>query len=306
MWSLTLYATRCTHAVGMSAVRAGLRSQRRGKLIAYPISANGVLTRALEAGRAGPAVVFLHGVGARADRWIRNLDAIAVKGFHTYAVDFPGHGFAEKSSAIPTGVPELAAFVLACLDDFEIERFHLVGTSLGGHVAAHVASAAPSRVETLALVGTLGIVPLSAAAQVAIAESVVTTSIDGIRGKLTRVVHDPALVRDDWITEEWRVNNSPGASAALQRFADYFKARINDDLVTLPLAPHLRDSVTLIWGADDPITPRAMAEQTANRLGAGINWIDRAAHAPYFEQPDAFNRILLEHFDKAQSQIGEN
>ena len=65
-------------------------------MIQYPLGAAGTLTRVLEAGRGDRTMLLVHGVGARADRWRLNLDALAEAGYHAYAIDLPGHGLAEK------------------------------------------------------------------------------------------------------------------------------------------------------------------------------------------------------------------
>ena len=64
-----------------------------------------VTTRVLEAGQGDRVIVFVHGTGGRADRWSRNLDAFADAGFHAYAFDLPGHGFASKGADVACSVP---------------------------------------------------------------------------------------------------------------------------------------------------------------------------------------------------------
>ncbi len=61
-------------------------------MIQYPLSIGGILTRVLEAGTGDEAIVFLHGLGARADRWRGTLQSFATQGFRCFAFDFPGHG----------------------------------------------------------------------------------------------------------------------------------------------------------------------------------------------------------------------
>ena len=66
-------------------------------IIAYPFGVNGVTLRVLEAGAGTETVVFLHGLGARADRWRLNMPPLATAGFRAFALDFPGHGFSERA-----------------------------------------------------------------------------------------------------------------------------------------------------------------------------------------------------------------
>jgi pimeloyl-ACP methyl ester carboxylesterase len=155
-------------------------TERPAGVINYPAGAGSAYTRVLEAGSGDRTVLMLHGVGARADRWLANLTALAAAGLHTYAIDFPGHGFAEKGGAPDYSVAGFADFVLEVMDTLHLPSCSLVGTSLGGHVAARIAADAPDRVRSLTLVGPMGMVPTGATVRRALAKSIVETSREGI------------------------------------------------------------------------------------------------------------------------------
>ena len=48
------------------------------------------------AGEAGPPVLCIHGFGASADHWRRNLPALGAGGFRAYAIDLLGYGYSDK------------------------------------------------------------------------------------------------------------------------------------------------------------------------------------------------------------------
>src|SRR3546814_8631822 len=100
-------------------------------MIQYPCASHGIQTRVLDAGK-GPALVFIHGLGARADRWRHNLEPLAAAGYRCVAVDLPGHGYATKGD-IPFSVPHCANWLQAILDQIGDGQCALVGTSLGGY-----------------------------------------------------------------------------------------------------------------------------------------------------------------------------
>ncbi len=134
-------------------------------MIAYPMQVAGVLTRVLEAGKSGPVVVLVHGTCGRADRWSRNLDALATAGYHAYAFDLPGHGFAAKGPGVDCSVPGYRKFLslfLEKISEEKKEKTFLVGTSLGGHVVASYAVENPARVAAVALVGSMALLPIGA------------------------------------------------------------------------------------------------------------------------------------------------
>jgi len=262
-------------------------------MISYPLGAGGVVTRVLESGAGPDAAVLLHGIGARADRFVRNVGALAPQLGRVLALDFPGHGFASKDDRTPATVPRLAEFVVAALDAADVPRATLIGTSLGGHVSATIACNAPQRVDKLVLVGTLGISPLAPERCERMRSNVRDTSREGIRKKLSSVLHDESLVTDEWVDEEYRANNSPGAAAALGRLADYLADDLNGDLVGEALADRDdRPETLLIWGANDRSVPLEDAYAAQALLGAPLAIIEDAAHVPYFEHAETFNELV--------------
>lgn len=80
----------------------------------------------------GPAIVFLHGVGAAGWMWWRQVPAFA--DHLCLTVDLPGHG---RSRDVPwTSVADTARRVAALVRARTATgRAHVVGLSLGGHVA---------------------------------------------------------------------------------------------------------------------------------------------------------------------------
>ena len=58
-----------------------------------------------------------------------------------------------------------------------------------------------------------------------------------------------------------------------------------------------RFEVLLVWGREDLGFPLAMGEAAHQMLdGSRLAIMDNAAHAPYFERPDAFNAIVTQFF----------
>jgi pimeloyl-ACP methyl ester carboxylesterase len=267
-------------------------------VIQYPLGTAGTQTRVLEAGSGDRTMLLVHGVGARADRWRLNIDPFADAGYHAFAVDLPGHGFASKGDGFSHSVPNYAAFARGVLEEVGADRWYLVGTSLGGHVLATVACEAPERVAGLVLVGTLGMVPLGTEARERTAGLIADASPETVDRKLRTVLHDEALVTADLLREEVRINNSPGAAEAFAQIAEYFARHIDDHVVGEQLAAVCGDvPVLLVWGREDLGFPPAMGEAAHDLLpGSRLAIMDNAAHAPYFERPEAFNAIVTGFF----------
>ncbi|MCY4640347.1 MAG: alpha/beta hydrolase [Chloroflexi bacterium] len=108
----------------------------------------------IDEGSGGPALLFIHG-------WLRSTadwskQARAFRGRHrVIRADLRGHG---RSPAPAGGYTrrELAADVVALMDELDLASVVLVGHSMGCGVALEVAAAAPRRVCALALVDGVG------------------------------------------------------------------------------------------------------------------------------------------------------
>lgn len=272
-------------------------------MIAYPLAVGGWRTRVLEAGAGGRALVFIHGLGARADRWRANLEPLARSGYHCYALDLPGHGFADKGTGFAYGVPGFAAFVRELMGALGLGEAALVGTSLGGHIAAWLAAERSAGIRGLVLVGATGLAPLGEAEGQAIAKNVRDTSREGTERKLRFVLGDPRLVTAEWVEEEWRINTSAGAAEAFERLARYFvepggivSHGVGDRLAELTG----RIPTLLVWGKADQVVPLGVGERAVARLpGARLITIGETGHLPYLERADEFNRIVLEFLGQA-------
>jgi pimeloyl-ACP methyl ester carboxylesterase len=264
-------------------------------MFGYPISVDGVATRVLQSGLEGHPVIFIHGTGTRADRFVRNLDVIADSGFRAYAIDLPGHGFADKDSAYDHSVlgytEFLAGFIRGLIDD----RVTLVGTSLGGHVAAKHAIENPSRVRGLVLVGAMGIVPLGREATSRIQCGAMMLSREDIAAKLGRVIADPSLITQNLIDEEFHVNNSPGARVCFEKLGRYIANQLDADLVGSELDRcGGAFPISLVWGREDRTVPLAVGVAAKGAVrGAKLAIISDSAHSVYFERPETFNRLLV-------------
>jgi 2-hydroxy-6-oxonona-2,4-dienedioate hydrolase len=270
------------------------------EILQYPLAAGGVVTRVLDCGAGAEAVIFVHGLGARADRWRLTLPGFAAAGYHGYAVDLPGHGFAAKGREVPASVPAFAEMLASLLDTLGIERCFLVGTSLGGHVAATVACRSPRRVRGLVLVGAVGLVPITAEQGNAIRANVRQTSREAIARKMAFVFADAGKIPASMIEEEWRVNTSPGAAQSFEVLGDYIAEEVNNDNVGPALAALTGEIPTLlVWGRQDAAVPLEIGERAHALLrGSELLVIDNAGHAPYVEQSQAFNDAVLARLER--------
>jgi 2-hydroxy-6-oxonona-2,4-dienedioate hydrolase len=270
-------------------------SHGRDQVISYPVSVNGIRTRVVESQGGTTPLICLHGVGSRADRFIPVIPGLVAAGFHVYAIDFPGHGFADKTEGIDYRPRGFADFIAAVLDELGLADVVIAGTSLGGQVAARIACDRPELVTAVVLIGTMGIAELPEDNKVA-PENVANGSEEAIRAKFAFLVSDPAMVTDAWVREESMINSSAGAARALASAAALLNSEANDDRQDERLRIERPDMpVLIVWGENDRWTPLSMGEQSHELLpGSHFVVMPGCGHAPYFEDPASFVEIVSE------------
>lgn len=263
-------------------------------MIVYPAGVRDRITRVLESGTEGDAVVFCHGLAARADRWRHNLDVVANAGYHAYAYDHPGHGLATKGPDYDYTVPGFADFLESFLEFAGIEEAYLVGTSFGGATAGEFTTRHADRVKGLVLVGAVGLAPMPQETRQRIRDRIGDASLDGVKTKLTTLLIDASLATDDFVREEHMINSSPGAKEAFDRLGAYMAEDVERDIVVDRLAEvGERVPVLLLWGELDRTFPVSVAEEARAKIpGASLALVRGAGHAPYYEKAAAFNGVL--------------
>jgi pimeloyl-ACP methyl ester carboxylesterase len=243
---------------------------------------------------SGTPFVLLHGIGSAARSWEPQLEGLS-KSFRVIAWDAPGYG---GSSVIDKQFPDagdFAAALEALLAVLGVDRFHLAGHSFGCITAARFARLHPERILTLTLSG--------------IATGHAHLPEDE-RERLRRLRLDDLEALGPRGMAEKRGPRLPGPDAdeATKRAVIETMAQVRPDgypraVYTLSMADTRADvrqldkamRVQFVYGEADVITP---VEQNRSvhreRPDAPVHALPRTGHAPYVEQPAAFNRILLE------------
>jgi 3-oxoadipate enol-lactonase len=196
-----------------------------------------------------------------------------------------GHGLSEVPPG-PYTVEQLGRELLGLLDSLELARVSFCGLSLGGAVGQWLGAHAPERIHRLVLAGTTAYFGpperwIERAAQV---------EAEGMGP-----VAEATMAR--WFTPGF-AGTAPYQEALASTPAEGYIACCNalavwdfrSELIGIS-APTL-----VVVGADDPATPPEQAEAIAEGIpGARLAVIPGAAHLVNVEQPEAFNRAVLDH-----------
>jgi len=246
----------------------------------------------LEAG-AGPALVFLHGVGGEAGMWQRQIAHFGVR-FRAIAWDMPGHG---RSPLLPeTNWDSLTDALLRLLDDVAVEQAHLVGHSMGGMLAQYAYRRAPDRVASLVLAGTSAAFGSSDGS---FQRQFLAERLDPLDAGQTLAALAPAQIAA-MVAPDADPTATAEAVAALGQMDPAAYRAVLHCLATFDNRSHIGEIAVptlLLAGALDRAAPPPGMERMAARIpGSRFVCLPECGHFMNLEQPAAFNAVLDEFY----------
>jgi len=217
----------------------------------------------------GAPLVMIHGLGASARWWDRNVRALA-RHFRVYVIDLVGFG--DSRCGQPFVLGEAATCLAKWMDAVGIHQATLIAHSMGGFIAADLAAEFPERVERLVLVDA-AVVPFE------------TNILQNGFGLMYGFRYLPLSLLPLLITDNWRAGLGT-LSTALR------------DLLSLDLRPKLariQAPTLIVWGENDPVTPLKMGEALAEAIPhAQFKVLSGVAHNAMWERPADFNGLVLD------------
>lgn len=260
----------------------------------------------------GAPLLLVHGLGGFAENWAANIFPLAER-YRVLVPDLPGFGRSGKIPA-PRSMFDFVRFLNEFMEALGIEKGSLAGNSLGGGLVLQFAVQYPQKVEKLVLVDNAGMgrdvindfkvcsIPL-------LGELLLRPTRNASIATWRKVVHDPAVITDEFIDLGYELMTLPGAKKALM---STIRAGVNVRGQRMELVRELTaglGSVTapalIIWGRQDRILPVAHAHICHERLpGSRLEIFDDCGHMPQLEHPDRFNALVLEFLDGRTESTG--
>jgi len=260
-----------------------------------------------EAGpRDGVTVVLFHGTAAWSELWRRTMSALANGGFRVIAIDIPPFGYSDRFGGYTR--TEQAGRVRDVLDQLAIPRAIIVGHSFGAGAATETVLRFPDRVRGLVLVdAALGLTaPAGAPSSPPLVlrygwfrEIVVSLTITNPLA--TRTLLAMLIERKERATAEYvailqrplvirRTTHDLGA------WLLYFLSGDGDALSADRKAyAAITTRTAIIWGDKDSVTPLAQAHDLRALIPTStLSTLVGVGHIPQIEDPEAFNRVLVE------------
>lgn len=264
------------------------------------------------AGEGPSTVVLLHGGGADSAMlsWRLAIPELA-QCCTVIAPDWPGYGgsqiFAEEYS-----FDRMISWLLALLDRLVVQRAKFAGISMGGGAAISMALNHPERVERLALVDSYGLASTFTYHRLGywmirnfwIMEwswALIRRSRRLARMSLSQIFADPHNITPELEEEIYQAVLHPSGQRA---FGQFQRAEMLPDRLRTCYMDRLAEihvPTLIVHGEKDKLVPLAASQEAARRIpNARLEVIQNAGHWPMREQPQQFNRLLVDFFEDRQ------
>lgn len=259
----------------------------------------------LEAGVGGRPLLVLHGFGGAKEDFADVVDGFADRGWHVVVPDLRGHGASDH----PEGeeaytLPAMAEDALALADALGWERFALLGHSMGGMVAQLVALDDPGRLVALVLMDT-GHGPVEGLDPAILELAVAVVRTEGVE-RLAELSAELDTRRRPPAEERVRAERPGYVEFGDRKLKACSAAMYAAMALQLPVVPDRLDALaglrvpTLVVVGEQDKGFLAPSERLAATIpGAAYEVIADAAHAPQFENPDRWWRVVSHFLDAA-------
>ena len=238
-----------------------------------------------DSGGSGVPVVLLHANTGNADSWQYNIPGFVEAGYRVITFDRRGWG---RSTANPDTGPQpgtIAEDLHALLEYLKLDRFHLVAVAGGGFAAYDYVLWHPERLRSLVIAASGG--------------GITDEEMRKLREKTTLPGFSswPAEFRE--VSMGYMATNPEGLKQWLEIHHNSRQqgtpAQPQRTTITYQKLETIRVPTLLMPGDQDLLTPPwVMRRQLAHIRGAKFIVLAEAAHSINWEQPEAFNRNVLE------------
>jgi pimeloyl-ACP methyl ester carboxylesterase len=241
-----------------------------------------------ERGKGAP-LLLIQGLGYGRWSWDPVVPALAER-YRVLWFDNRGIGDSDKPEG-PYTAKLMSADALQVLDEAGVDRAHILGVSLGGMIAQELAAGTPDRVDKLILCcttpGGAATVPMPEVTVQLFEEAKTLAPEVALRRFVENALATDASAELIQELYDRRIANPPDP-AGWQAQAD--AGRTFEGVDGAIAAPTL-----IVTGTEDNVVDPHNSDVLAERIpGAEVQRIDNAGHLFFWEQPDAFVRIISE------------
>jgi 3-oxoadipate enol-lactonase len=231
----------------------------------------------------GRTLILIHGAGGMSSYWVNQLTELSKK-LRVIAIDLPGHGKSERMKQKPT-IERYVKHVAGFMKQIKLEKAVIAGHSMGGMVVQQLVLEHPKLVEKLIIIDSSAKFQNQGNLPDRIRDNPVEAGLE----LLNRLLSPKTLAEGNLssLMKYFRVD----ADFDLSILADDF-----DALSGIDLSGKLRElkvPTLIVAGVDDMLASSSLLLHE-NIKGSKLEMIPEAGHMPMLEQPEKFNKIILE------------
>lgn len=239
-----------------------------------------------EFSRHGTPVVFLHAASGTSDSWELQEPAFTEAGYRCIAYDRRNWGRSESTSP-PGGAGSASDDLEALAMHLGLGRFHLVATALGGIIGLDYTVEFPHRV--ISLVVSSSFTGVQDASYLEVQERLRPPEISNL----------PITLRE--VGPSYRAINPEGTARWLE-IEESGRHPISPEEAQTPRSPMtyarlatMETPVLMLTGGADLLSPPSMMKLVAGHIpNCRFEVVPEAGHAAFHEQPEVWNRLVLE------------
>ena len=242
-------------------------------------------------------VLFIHGLGSSADRWLDIPDALSLY-FHTIAIDLPGFGGSDKPSDMDYTIEAFCDIVTEFMGKIGIadeggggdnNRTSLVGHSLGGYIASKIAASAADDnshfLDKLVLVDSSGNLGKPTPLLEQYLDAAMAPSKEKIRRVFEQMVANPLIISDVLIQGFIDRINKPNAKYAFESSLRN-SANTKIGIENLNKIGDKGIPTLIVWGMYDKVIPTQHSQIFKEAIkDSSVTIIPGTGHAPFTEKP---------------------
>jgi 3-oxoadipate enol-lactonase len=246
----------------------------------------------------GTPIILVHGHPFDHTMWQPQIEVFS-KHYQVITPDLRGYGKSSLPDPENTKFADYATDVLRLADHLGADSFHLAGLSMGGQLIMEIYRQAPARVKSLILADTFAGLDTPDAKK-ARDEGAAKLEKEGMNGYADESIYK--MIKSDHVASMPAVAGhvlkmmkatSPVSAATAMRARSGRIDYLNEVL------PKIHIPTLIIVGRQDEFTPVAKAEEMQHALqNCALVIIENAGHMPNLEQPEAFNKIVLDFLKK--------
>lgn len=237
-------------------------------------------------------VLFVHGLGSSADRWLDIPDAMSLVGLHSVAIDLPGFGGSDRPPNIKYAIKDFVQVVAGFMrrKGMDDGRTSVVGHSLGGYIAAQLAIEHRQLVDKLVLIDSSGMLQGPTPLLREYLAAAMDPSKESVRKVFEKLVANPLRIPEILVDGFIYRIRQPDAQLA-------FRLAYENSTTTQIGTPGLRRlsniPTLIIWGSEDRLIPIEHCQAFASKIGNSQTAIVKdAGHAPFAEKPAIVCELL--------------